>query len=141
MVDSVRHVMCIPATLLMNCSASGLVYLSAGLVYSSPDGRITASTLIHRIQTNLFSQDNPSILVNGTPVPLSKQCIPQLNERTQRACVPLLISAFTQGKETTECSGVVIGSFFGGFAAGVLIISLLITIIIMFVATHICVFL
>ena len=43
----------------LNCSVSGLVYLSAGLVYSSPDGRITASRLTTRLQVWLLSQDNP----------------------------------------------------------------------------------
>ena len=47
----------------LNCSASGLVYLSAGLVYSSPDGRITANTLTTRLQIWLVLSQ--AILVNG----------------------------------------------------------------------------
>ena len=72
----------------LNCTAIELmVYLTAGLVYSSPDGRITATTLINELQTILFSQDDISLLVNNTLVPLNQQCVPQLSEATQRACI------------------------------------------------------
>ena len=111
----------------LNCSASGLVYLSAGLVYSSPDGRITASTLTTRFQTRLLSQDSTSILVNGTSVFLSKQCVAQLNNAKQRTCTQQFASVVTQETETA-----IIGGFFGGLAVGLVITVLFITIIILF---------
>ena len=113
----------------LNCSALGLVYLSAGLVYSSPDGRITANTLITRLQIRLLSQDSPIIHVNGTSVSLSKQCAPQLNNATQRACMQQLNTA---GNTDTNFSSVV-GSFLGGLAFGAVIATFLIIIIIWYV--------
>ena len=81
----------------LNCSDSGLVYLSADLVYSSPDGRITARILLNDLKTKLSSGDNPSILVKGTSVPLSKLCVLQFNGTSQRAC-----TAAKTITETTE---------------------------------------
>ena len=114
----------------LNCSALGLVYVSAGLVYSSPDGRITANTLLNGLQLRFLSQNNPSIRVNGTSVSLNKQCAPQLNNATQSACMQQLTSAVTQETESMVSTSAVIGSFAGGLAAGVVITMILITIII-----------
>ena len=115
----------------LNCSASGLVYLSAGLVYSSPDGRITASTLTNGLQIWLLSHANPSILVNGVSVSLNKQCAPQLNDATQSACTQLLVSQTTEAVDSTESSLsftliTLIGGSLGGLAAGVVITTLFI---------------
>ena len=74
----------------LNCSAAGTTaHLTAGLVYSSPDGSITASTLINRLLDWLLSEDTPSITVDGTPVALSKHCHTQLNDVTRNGCVGL----------------------------------------------------
>ena len=110
----------------VNCSASGLVYLSAALVYSSPDGRITATTLTNGLQLWLLSQENPSILVNGVTVLLNKQCIPQLNNATQRSCIQHLTPAVTQETETAVVKTPsytisVVGGFLEGLASGVVI--------------------
>ena len=125
----------------LNCSALEPVYLSAGLVYSSPDGRITASTLVNRLQIWLLSQNNPSILVNGVSASLSKQCVPQLNSATQSTCTRQLTVAITQETETTDSTInsdptessyaiSVVGGFLEGLAAGLVITFLLIILII-----------
>ena len=125
-----------------NCSASGLIYLTAGLVYSSPDGRITANTLITGLQIRLLSQDSTSFLVNDTSVLLSKQCAPQLNNATQSACVQQLKRVATQEIGTTDTTTFnspatlinspsytisVVGGFLGGLSAGAVIATFLIT--------------
>ena len=134
----------------LNCSPLGLVYLSAGLVYSSPDGRITANTLITGLQIWLLSQDSPSILLNGTSVSLSKQCAPQLNNATQSACVQQLNQTGTADTTTTfaESSPLVtvvnnpsytisvVGGFLEGLAAGAVIETFVITIFIWYVIFH-----
>lgn len=71
----------------LDCGDSGRVYLSAGLIYSSPDGRVEANTLIARLQVRLLSQDSLSILVHNTLVFLSERCAPQFNDATTSACV------------------------------------------------------
>ena len=116
----------------LNCSASGLVYLSADLVYSSPDGRITANTLTNELLIWLLSQDSPSIPVNGVSVSLNKQCAPQLNNATQSACIQRLVSQATEAADSRQSYTIitVIGGSLGGLAAGVVITTLFITSII-----------
>ena len=121
------------------CSTSGkLEYLTAGLVYSSSDGRITASTIVNRLFAWLVSEDNPSILIDGTPVGLNQQCTTQLNQVTQSGCIQLFTSPETSEvtvvpTETTcihsgsespvQASSAthVAGFFAAGLATGVLI--------------------
>ena len=112
----------------LNCSASGrLGYLTAGLVYSSSDGRITASTLSSMLTVWLLSEGNPSILVDGTTVGLSKQCPTQLNAITQSGCIQLL----TSDSESTSLVGHMAGLFAAGLATGVLITVFVIALIFM----------
>ena len=117
----------------LNCSASGrLGYLTAGLVYSSSDGRITASTLSSMLTVWLLSEDNPSILVDGTTVGLSKQCPTQLNAVTQSGCIQLLTSdSEAPAAESTSLVGHMAGLFAAGLANGVLITVFVIALIFM----------
>ena len=84
----------------LNCSASGLVYVSAVLVYSSADGGVTASTLITMFHTWLLSEDQPSLVVSGVSASLSKQCAPQLNTITRNGCLQLFTA--TPSTQSTE---------------------------------------
>ena len=87
------------------CSTSGkLGYLTAGLVYSSSDGRITASTIVNRLFAWLVSEDNPSILIDGTAVGLNQQCTTQLNPVTQNGCIQLLLVLTSDSKFLGSCS-------------------------------------
>ena len=87
------------------CSTSGkLGYLTAGLVYSSSDGRITASTIVNRLFAWLVSEDNPSILIDGTAVGLNQQCTTQLNPVTQSGCIQLLLVLTSDSKFLGSCS-------------------------------------
>ena len=103
---------------LINCSTSGeFAYLKAGLVYSSPDGQITATTLISMFFDWLLYEDNPTLMVAGTRVALSQQCLTKRNTDTERACVNIFNSAPAPlGSATT----LVPISFFPGFIAGIL---------------------
>ena len=112
----------------LNCSASGLVYVSAVLVYSSADGGVTASTLITMLLTWLLSEDQPSLVVSGVSASLSKQCAPQLNTITRNGCLQLFTATpSTQSTESMQSTAPnsnisgVLGSFFAGLAGGVLI--------------------
>ena len=106
----------------LNCSAAGTTaYLTAGLVYSSPDGSITASTLINRLLDWLLSEDTPSITVDGTPVALSKHCHTQLNDVTRNGCVGL----FTPATASTS-STLIVAGFFAGVVAGILMMAAII---------------
>ena len=119
----------------LNCSAAGTTaHLTAGLVYSSPDGSLTASTLINRLLDWLLSEDTPSITVAGTPVALSKQCPSQLNDVTRNGCVGLnhsAIPASTPDSETAATSSTpyMVG-FFAGVVAGMLLMATIIALII-----------
>jgi hypothetical protein len=130
----------------LNCSGSDgrFMYLTAGLVYSTPDSGVTASTLINRLLTWLLSEDTPSILVQGTPVGLNKQCPTQLNAITRNSCLELLDSdALTDVSTTksdvsttksdvpvaTPTTHLVVG-FFAGLLAGVVITALIVALII-----------
>ena len=102
------------------CSTSGkLGYLTAGLVYSSFDGRITASTIVNRLFAWLVSEDNPSILIDGTPVGLNQQCTTQLNPVTQSGCIQLFTS--NSKASSSRQAAHVAGFFVAGLATGVLI--------------------
>lgn len=115
----------------LNCSGR-FVYLTAGLVYSTPGGEITASTLINMLLTWLLSEDTPSLLVGDTPVGLNKQCPTQLNAITRNGCIELFNSdAFAEiTAETTKSSSHFVAGFFAGLAAGVMVTALIITLII-----------
>ena len=116
----------------LNCSAAGTnAHLTAGLVYSSPDGSITASTLINRLLDWLLSEDTPSITVDGTPVALSKQCHTQLDNVTRNGCVGLTIPASTpDSKTTTTSSTPYMVGFFAGVVAGMFLMAAIIALII-----------
>jgi hypothetical protein len=62
----------------LNCSGPG-GYLTAGLVYSTPDGGVTASTLISMLLTLLFPRETTPTLIEGTPARLDEKCLTELN--------------------------------------------------------------
>ena len=107
----------------LNCSAAGTT-ATAGLVYSSPDGSITASTLINRLLDWLLSEDTPSITVAGTPVALSKQCPTQLNDVTRNGCVRLTSTPDSETAATSSTPYMV--GFFAGVVARMLLMATII---------------
>ena len=93
----------------LNCGE--FAYLTAGLIYSDPEGRVTASTLLDRLLTWMLSQDNPSLVVNGLRVALSQQCPTQLNPATSDACI----------NSVYDNTSLIIAGFFGGLVVGIVI--------------------
>lgn len=75
----------------LNCG-NYAAYFRAALIYSSPDGRITASTLTDRILIWLLSADTPALTINNTRLALNVQCPTQHNPVTEEACLNLLHS-------------------------------------------------
>ena len=115
----------------LNCSGSS-IYVKAGLVYSAPDGGITANTLINILLTWMLSEDTPSILFQGSAVRLNKQCPTPLNAITRHGCMEIFTSEVltieTTSITVTQASGLpnfVVG-FFTGLSAGVLVIAVII---------------
>ena len=72
----------------LNCSDfREFAYFTAALVYTSPDGQLTASTLINQLQRWLSSEDTPALLIYGTRFVLDQQCPVQHDAITEEACV------------------------------------------------------
>ena len=115
----------------LNCSGSSM-YVGADLVYSAPDGGITANTLINMLLTWMLSEDAPSIQFQGSAVRLNKQCPTQLNAITRHGCIAFFTSEALSIETTSitvmQVSGIpnfVVG-FFTGLSAGVLVIAVII---------------
>lgn len=120
-----------PSDAELNCSASGrLAYFTAGLVYSAPDGGVTASTLVTRLHTWLLSEDAPSLLVDGTRVALRKECPTQLNAITRSDCTELFIPDNAVTNPPTPSPSLLVGLFAAGLTAGVVITALIAAVII-----------
>ena len=113
----------------LNCSASGsFAYLTAGLVYSASDGGVTASTLTNMLRIWLVSEDNPSLLVDGTPVALSKQCITQITDVARNGCIELFTSD-AETKNSPNSTPHTVAGFFSGLVAGILLTVLVVALI------------
>ena len=116
------------ADMQLHCGASAnTVYLTAALVYSSPDGSITASTLINMFQMWLLSEDSPSIVTDGTAVALSQQCPTQLNDATRITCIEVFISETAASDDASAAT--IMGGFLAGVVAGILGTLLIIAVI------------
>ncbi len=117
----------------INCSTSGSsAYFTAALVYSNPDGTVTASTLINMLLAWLLVEENPEITINNnTTLSLSQQCPTQLNAVTSESCTRLLNHVpsplmVNKGIDVPLTTGV----FFTGIVAGIIISTFLIICII-----------
>ena len=110
----------------LNCTLES-AYLTAGIVYSTFDGRLTASTLITRLHAWLLSQDTPSILLGDTAMELNKQCPTQV-DATTNSCFGL-DETMAEHMVTNSNPHFLVG-FFSGVATGVVVTALVIAIVI-----------
>ena len=109
----------------LNCSGSS-VYVRVGLVYSAPDGGITVSTLINTFFAWMLSVDTPSILFQDEQCPYAV---------TRKGCMEFTLETLINVTEETrsmkeKSSPIFVAGFFAGLTTGVLLSSLIITLII-----------
>ena len=110
---------------VLNCSTNQKrAYFTASVVYSSPDGQSTASTLTSALITWLLTQENPTLMVDGTAFALNNQCPTVYNKITEQACVNLLDSSLS-----LDSTVLIIIGFFAGLVAGVIIMILALALI------------
>ena len=130
---------------LHNCSTDTTivgVYYTCDLVYSSPLGTVTASTILSQTQEWLLQQqDNIVVHTNEATLELSKLCLLQRDDSSMATCtrvreklaesIPLLTPASTRQSpstsrlptitaHTSNNAGAVTGGFIGGFLGGLL---------------------
>ena len=76
----------------LNCSSTNhnSACFTASVIYSSPDGQSTASTLTSALQTWLLTQENPTLMIGGNyTFALNRQCPTVYNSTTEQACLNL----------------------------------------------------
>ena len=75
------------------------------------------------LSTWMLSQENPSLIVNGQRVSLSKKCPIQMNAATRDACINSIPRTdVTSIDRSVDSTSPTIGSFFGGVVAGISIL-------------------
>ena len=105
---------------LLNCSTNhNSVYFTASVIYSSPDGQSTASTLTSALLTWLLTQENPTLMVDGTAFALNNQCPTLYDKITEQACVNLPDLSLSLDSTVLITIG-----FFAGLVVGVIIMIL-----------------
>ena len=124
---------------LLNCSTYlNSAYFTAAVVYSSHDGQSTASTLTSALLTWLLTQENPTLMVNGTVFELNQQCPTVFTRITEQACVDRLDSVPTinstespsvatrdyESPSSTGSTFLITIVFFAGLVAGVILMIL-----------------
>ena len=130
---------------LHNCSTDTTivgVYYTCDLVYSSPSGTITASSVISQTQEWLLQhEDNIVVHTNEATLELSKLCLLQRDDSSMATCsrvreklaetIPLSTPASTRESpaasrlpkitaHTSNNAGAVTSAFIGGFIGGLL---------------------
>ena len=95
-------------------ASEGHTLFTTDIIYSNSNGTITSTTLIHRLQTWILSQNLPNLTVAGKVLTIDKHCATRVNDATRSACtskkMALSISPITYG-------GFAIGLFIGAIGA------------------------
>ena len=89
-------------------ASEGHTLFITDIIYSNPNGTITSTTLIHRLQMWILSQNSPNLTVAGKVLPIDKHCPTRVNAATKSAC-------------TRKKSSIISPITYGGFAIGLLI--------------------
>ena len=119
---------------LLNCSTyHNSAYFTAAVVYSSPDGQSTASTLTSALLTWLLTQEK--LMIGETSFALNHQCPTLYNEITEQVCVDLLSSISpidstespldsTEPPLSVDSTVLITSGFFAGLVAGIILMIL-----------------
>ena len=85
-----------------------LIHYTSDLVYSSPSGEVTSSTLIDLMQQCLLqSGNNITLYINNTELRMSKLCMLQVNPTTMDMCHHVIeYLSKTRTSKTLEISSV-----------------------------------
>ena len=108
-----------------NSASEGDTLFSADIVYSNPNGTITSSTLIHRLQTWILSQSSPNLTVAGKVLLIDKHCPTTVNAATESACTSKkmisTVSPTSINAATKEMAISITPTTYGSFAVGLFI--------------------
>ena len=96
-------------------TGEGTTLFSTDIIYSNPEGSITSTTLIHRLQTWIRSQSSPNLTVAGKVLPIDKNCPTRVNAATESSCTSKKMAST---KMASTVSPITYGVFFIGLLIG-----------------------
>ena len=76
-------------------ASEGHTLFTTDILYSNPNGTITSTTLIHRLQTWILSQSSPNLTVAGKVLLIDKHCVIIVNAATKSACINKIASSIS----------------------------------------------
>ena len=88
------------------------------MIYSDPNGTITATTVVDILQEWILTTDGASIIIDGNALELSKSCPTRTNRQINSTCEAFPVQISHLNKQTV---GYISGSFIGGVLTGLLI--------------------
>ncbi len=91
------------------------------VIYSDPDGNVTATTVVDILQEWILSSDSAAITINGNILELSKSCPTRTNSPINNTCQVYPFDSYSS-KQTV---GYISGSFIGGVITGSLMSALI----------------
>ncbi len=88
--------------------------LKGTVIYSDPDGNVTATTVVDMLQEWILTSDSAAITIDGNILELSKSCLTRTNSLINNTCQAHSVDSYTS-KQTV---GYISGSFIGGVITG-----------------------
>ena len=106
-------------------ASEGHTLFTTDFMYSNPNGTITSTTLIHRLQMWILSQSSPNLTAAGKVLPIDKNCPTRVNAATESACtskkMTSTVSPTSINAATKEMAISITPTTYGGFAIGLFI--------------------